>query len=75
MAVEGDATGLVADIRTQPGNPASTIASSAKEFGEKGTTSMVVEDADLTGSAAIVLVLGPGGKILAQQPTIIGGQP
>ena len=25
--------------------------------------------------AAIVLVLGPGGEILAQQPTIVGGQP
>ena len=75
VTVEGDAAGLVADLRTQPGNPASTIASSAREFGEKGATSVVVEDADLTGSAAIVLVLGPGGEILAQQPTIVGGQP
>ncbi|MCB0040510.1 MAG: hypothetical protein KDE23_12570, partial [Caldilinea sp.] len=61
-----------ADIRTQPGNPASSIAA-PKPFRSDGTASLLVENEDLAGYAAVVVVLDESGTLLAQMATVVGG--
>ena len=73
IAVEGDVSGLVADIRMHAGRPDSSIAVTSKEFKANGVASLVVEDADLAGTQAAIVVLGAEGALMTQIPTTVGG--
>ena len=73
LAVDGDYSGASAEIRTQPGNPSSTVVASAKPLKENGTASVVVEDEDLEGTSAYLVILDQDGKLLSQTPVVIGG--
>ena len=73
VQIEGDGAGLQADIRTQPGNPASSIAVNPKSFNQAGVASLVVEDENLAGTHATVVVVDAEGRLLAQAPTTVGG--
>ena len=73
IAVEGDAAGMLADIRTQPGNPSSSVLASTKAVAEDGKVSVVVENDELEGEEAAIVLLDPSGQLLAQYPTVIGG--
>jgi hypothetical protein len=66
------ATGLRADIRTKPADPTSSIAFETKllDIGEQAT--LLVSD-DNEGLAAIVVLLGEDGRVMAKAPTTIGG--
>ncbi len=72
VAVEGEAAGLFLDLRVQPGNPSSSVAMGSKPFKEDGTSSVVVEDEDMEGREATLMVVDVGGLLIAQRPVVIG---
>lgn len=73
VAVEGNFTGLTFDIRTQPGNPDTSITVSAKKLKNNGTASVVVENEDLEGNDATVVLIDHNGELVAQEATAVGG--
>jgi hypothetical protein len=73
VTVDGGDAGLLVDIRTQPANPATSLCGGPEPVID-GTAAVVVEDADLEGSAAYVVVLAPDGAVAAQQLTSVGGE-
>ena len=72
IEVQGDCTGLKADIREHPGDPDSSKALAPKTFKSDGTVSIVVDDEDLEGQEATVVVINDKDQIMAQYLTIIG---
>ena len=73
VAVDGNHAGLSLDIRSQAGNASSSVVVSSKPFKEDGTASVVVEDEDLEGQEATVVLIDSKGMLLAQHTTVIGG--
>jgi len=73
VAVDGPATGLSLDVRTQPGNALSSIVVSIKPLKRNGTASVVVENEELEGHAAMLVLLDSNGKLVRQEATVIGG--
>ena len=71
--VEPADTTLSVDLRTKPAMPTSTIAVSTKQLDANGRAGLVVEDEDLAGSAAVLVVIDAKGKVLAKQMTTVGG--
>ena len=69
--------GLVADarvdIRTKGGAPSTTLAMGGKELGADNEVFLLVEDADREDEAALIVVVGSDGTVLAQTSTIVGG--
>jgi hypothetical protein len=73
IAADGDCTGLLLDIRSRPGNPASSLVINLKPFKDGGSASVVVEDEELDGTEAVVVLVDGNDRIITQQATIIGG--
>jgi len=73
VAVTGKFTELSLDIRTHPGDASSSIVSSVKPFNENSSASVVVENDEMEGHPAIIVVLGPHNDLITQIQTIIGG--
>ena len=73
IAVEGEFSRLDFDIRTQPGNPNTSVTVSTKTLKNNGTASVVVENEDLEGSDAAIVLLDETGGVVAQVATVIGG--
>ncbi len=73
VAVTGDHSGLTLDIRTRPGEAASSVVVGSKPLKANGTASVVVEDEDLEGQKAVVVLLDENGSLVAQTGTVIGG--
>ena len=73
VVAEGSFGGLTLDIRTQPGNAASSVVVSAKPLKDNGTSSVVVENEDLDGKDATVVLIDENGGLVAQVTTVIGG--
>jgi hypothetical protein len=73
LSVEPANTTWSVDIRTKPASPSSSVAVSAKRLDEGGRAGLVVEDEDLAGAAAVLVVLDPEGSVLTKQPTTVGG--
>jgi hypothetical protein len=74
VAVDGQFDGASLDIRSEAGNPLSTLVLSIKPLNESGKASVVVEDEDLTGIAATIVLINDRNEILAQTETVIGGR-
>jgi len=72
VALQGESKGLSLDLRTQPGNPSTSIVTGIKPFKEDGTASVVVEDEAVEGLKATLVVLDSEGNIEAQRSTVIG---
>jgi len=72
VAVDGDFSGLTVDIRTRPGDASSTIVMGVKSVKGNGIGSVVVEDEDLEGGEAFIVLLNEQGELVAQIPTKIG---
>ena len=72
VQLSGSTAELLVDIRTQAGNPASSLLAAAKAPEPDGSVSLLVEDEDRAGAAAIVVVVGSGGLVRAQMATIVG---
>ncbi|MDI9497993.1 MAG: BREX-1 system phosphatase PglZ type B [Bacillota bacterium] len=71
--VDGDYSGIKVDIRSQAGNPSTSVVLSRKEIDEEGTASVIVEDEDLEGEEASIVLLDASGALVAQISTVIGG--
>lgn len=73
VTIEGSVAGACVDVRTKGGDSSTTLASGGKELGTEGGVSLVVEDADREGEAALVVVVDADGTVLAQVSTVVGG--
>ena len=73
VTIEGSAAGARIDIRTKGGDASTTLAMDVRELSAEGEVSLVVEDADHEGMAALIVVVGSDGTVLAQTSTIVGG--
>ena len=73
VAVEGGTQGLLLDVRTRAGEASSSVVLSPKPLKDSGSASVVVEDEDLQGHTAVVVVLDENGVLVAQTETRIGG--
>ena len=74
VAVDGLYANLSLDIRTQAGDPASSVVVSVKPLKDNGTASVVVENEELQGHAAFLVLLSPSGELVAEASTVIGGE-
>lgn len=72
--IDGDASGVFLDIRSQAGNSESSIVMNIKPFSEDGTASAVIKDDNMEGRKAFLVLIDNEGLLLAQQETIIGGR-
>jgi hypothetical protein len=73
VAVEGQYKGLKLDIRTRAGEASSSVVLGTKPLKEDGRASVVVEDEDMEGQNAVVVLLDDNGALVAQTDTRIGG--
>jgi hypothetical protein len=61
------------DLRTKAGDPTTSLVKAGKGLGSDGTVSLIVEDEDLEGIGAVVVVVGADGTPRAQAGTVVGG--
>ena len=73
VAVDGNCSGLSLDVRTQAGLSSSSVVVSPKPLKDNGTASVVVEDEDMQGHAATVVLIDTNESLVAQIDTVIGG--
>lgn len=73
VAVDGKYAGLTLDVRTQAGETSSSVVVGTKPLKDNGTASVVVEDEELEGHKAVVVLLDQNGALIAQRNTVIGG--
>jgi len=73
VVADGDFFGLSVDIRLEPGLASTSAVTEPKPFRDNGTTSVVVEDEDLDGKAASLLLLDVNNNVIYQMDTHIGG--
>ena len=73
VAVDGNFPDLSVDIRSQAGNSSSSVVVGVKPLKDNGTASMVVEDEDMEGREAMVVLIDTNGALVAQIATVIGG--
>lgn len=73
VVIEGTTTALKLDIRKNAGDPSSSVSVKPKDLKQDGTTSIVVEDEDLEGKPAVLILIDKDNKLVAQINTIIGG--
>ena len=73
VAVDGDVSPLFLDVRKQAGNSSTSVVMGVKQIKAGGIGSVVVEDEELEGTDAAVVLLDADGEIKAQVMTVIGG--
>lgn len=73
VAVDGHGEGLVLDIRSQAGDADSSVVLSSKPLKDDGRCSVVVDDDNLQGRQAMIVLINADGTLAAQIPTVIGG--
>lgn len=74
VAVDGNFKGLVLDIRLQAGNASTSVVMNMKPIKETGMGSVVIEDEDLEGKDAFIVLLKNKKQLKAQVNTKIGGE-
>ncbi len=73
MNVAGATSGMKVDIRTKAGDPATSLTTTSKSPNADGTVSVLVQDEDRMGEAALIVVLHSDGTVIKQILTTIGG--
>ncbi|MFP4183467.1 MAG: BREX-1 system phosphatase PglZ type B [Halorhodospira sp.] len=74
VALEQEGVEATADLRKRAGDPDSSVAMAPRAFKENGTCSLVVEDEDLAGTAATLVLLDGNGRLIQQRDVRIGGE-
>lgn len=69
---ENVALGATVDIRALPADPTTSVTATVKETSSAEKQSLHVEDEDLEGEAAYLVIVGDDGAILAQRDVTIG---
>ena len=72
VRIEPAQLGWSVDVRTEVNNADSSITG-VRTVNAEGSASLLVEDDDLEGKPAVVVVLDAGGNVLAKQAVIVGG--
>ncbi len=72
VQIAGAFSGLMIDLRTRAADLATSLAAAPKPVEATGQVSLVVPDDSRQGEAALVVLLGPEGQVLAQRATIVG---
>jgi hypothetical protein len=65
---------LTLDIRQQPANPGSTVVVKPKPFSASGSASVVVDNEDLEGTKATLVIINEIGSAVGQVTISIGGE-
>jgi len=74
VTVTGAPAGATLDLRTKAADAATSVAVGSRPVAANGPTALVVENEDLGGSAAFIVVLDAAGRVLTQQMATIGGE-
>lgn len=74
VEVDGPCKGIFLDVRLRPGDPDSSVALKVKDLKDNGTGSVVVQDDELEGRRATLVLLDSDGGLLGQKETVIGGK-
>ena len=73
IAVDGKFNDLFFDIRMKAGSPEHSVVMNVKPINESGVGSVVVENEELEGTEASIVLFDKAGALIAQEKTIIGG--
>ena len=73
VMVDGGSAERWVDLRTKPGDPATSLIGGEKQLAGDGTLSFLVPDYEREGDAAVIVVLGPDKQIRKQAATQVGG--
>ena len=73
VEIQGAVPGARVDIRTKGGDASTTLANGGRELDAGGKASLLVEDEDREDEAALIVVVGSDGAVLAQASTVVGG--
>lgn len=73
IEIEPAVTGLVADLRTKPNIPDSSVTD-AKALDANGKGSLLVADDSLLGTMVSLVIVDATGKVACKAPTTIGGE-
>ena len=74
VAVSGHFANLSLDIRRRAGDPSSSVVVSVNPFKANGNASVVVENEELQGQPAFLVLLSEAGTLVAEGNTVIGGE-
>jgi hypothetical protein len=72
VSVEPAAEGLVADLRTKPNVPSSSITD-PKALDANGKAALLVADDSLEGTMASLVIIDASGRVVCKQATTVGG--
>jgi hypothetical protein len=72
VTVEPAAEGLVADLRTKPNVPNSSVAD-LKPLDADGKAALLVADDSLEGTMASLVIVDASGRVVCKQATTVGG--
>ncbi|APP76924.1 alkaline phosphatase [Xanthomonas vesicatoria ATCC 35937] len=73
VAADGQYASLLLDIRTRAGDPTTSVVVSIKPLKDNGAASVVVENEELQGFEAFLVLLSASGELVAEANTVIGG--
>jgi hypothetical protein len=73
LAVQPAVAGLIADIRTKPNIPGSSITES-KKLDAEGKASLLIADDSLQGTMASVVIVDASGRVVSKEATTVGGE-
>ena len=73
IAVDGEYDDLFFDIRLKAGSPEHSVVMNVKPINESGIGSVVIENEELEGTEASIVILDKAGALIAQEKTNIGG--
>ena len=73
VLVSGASAEVLVDIRIKPGDSATSIAAADKALDLAGKVSLLVENEEYEGQAAVIVVIDNKGQICCQCHTTVGG--
>jgi hypothetical protein len=73
IAVDGEFGDMFFDVRIKAGSPEHSVVMNVKPINESGIGSVVVENEELEGTEAAIVLIDKDGSLIVQEKTIIGG--
>lgn len=73
ITVSGGSAGHMADIRHKPADAAASLLAAPRPIKPDGSLSLLVENEDMEGDRAFLVILDQNGSLLTQYETVIGG--
>ena len=73
VTLQPPAEGLLADLRTKPNDPKSSVAK-PKALDADGKAALLVADDSLEGTMASLVILDASGRVICKEATTVGGE-